>query len=188
MVRRIKGWWRWQGKYLHRDIKQGIKNLWKWFPVVWKDRDWDSHYIFEILKHKLKAQANYIERNNRYIGVEHDVRNMRICISLIQRIQDEYYIEEQLNYSEKRIWFQPYRNKSDLFELKEETVSEDYDTFFKKYPRIYKKVLNGEGIFNIKGREGDKSIIAMNIAQINQDRAHKLLFKIMEENILRWWD
>jgi hypothetical protein len=33
-----------------------------------------------------------------------------------------------------------------------------------------------------------KKLIAMNIAHINQDRAHKLLFKIMEENIQKWWD
>jgi hypothetical protein len=28
----------------------------------------------------------------------------------------------------------------------------------------------------------------MNIAYLNHDRARKLLFKIMEENIEGWWD
>jgi len=28
----------------------------------------------------------------------------------------------------------------------------------------------------------------MNICHINQQRAHKLLFKIMEQNINYWWD
>jgi hypothetical protein len=28
--------------------------------IIWGDRDWDSHYIYEILKHKLKSQSQYI--------------------------------------------------------------------------------------------------------------------------------
>ena len=31
-----------------------IKNLIKWFPIIWKDRDWDDHYIWEIMKNKLR--------------------------------------------------------------------------------------------------------------------------------------
>ena len=27
-------WFKWEFKYLHRDIAQGIKNLWKWFPII----------------------------------------------------------------------------------------------------------------------------------------------------------
>jgi hypothetical protein len=51
-------------------------------------------------------------------------------------------------------------------------------------------VLKGEGPFTLGDRDESeiKRIIAMNIAHINQDRARKLLFKIMEENIEGWWD
>ena len=45
---------------------------------------------------------------------------------------------------------------------------------------------NGEGYFKTSGIE-DKQMIAMNIAHLNQDRSHRLLFKIIEENIERWW-
>jgi hypothetical protein len=48
--------------------------------------------------------------------------------------------------------------------------------------------MNGEGIFDRDGREDDKQIIAMNIGYINHDRARKLLFKIMESEIEKWWD
>jgi len=47
---------------------------------------------------------------------------------------------------------------------------------------------NKDFMFKRKGREDDKQVIAMNIAHINHDRARKLLFKLMEENIERWWD
>jgi hypothetical protein len=50
-------------------------------------------------------------------------------------------------------------------------------------------VLKGEGIFKLDGRdEADKKrLIAMNISHLNHDRARKLLFKIMQENIEGWW-
>ena len=50
--------------------------------------------------------------------------------------------------------------------------------------------MNGEGVFPLTGDTDSKNNqrIAMNIAHINQDRAHQLLFKIMEENIQGWWD
>ena len=64
------------------------------------------------------------------------------------------------------------------------------DEFFKKYPLVYKKVMKGEGPFTLDGRDESeiKRIIAMNIAHINQDRARKLLFKVLEQKIERWWD
>ena len=71
-----------------------------------------------------------------------------------------------------------------------ESTALDAPDFFKKYPLVYKRVLKGEGPFTLDGRdEADmKRIIAMNIAHVNQDRVHKLLFKILEENIRGWWD
>jgi hypothetical protein len=62
--RRIWLWWEHDGKYYHKYFIQGVKNLWYWVPVIWKDRNWDSHYIFDMLQHKLTAQANYIGRRD----------------------------------------------------------------------------------------------------------------------------
>jgi hypothetical protein len=33
-----------------------------------------------------------------------------------------------------------------------------------------------------------KRILAMNVAHLNHERARKLLFKIMESEIEKWWD
>ena len=57
MFNKIRLWWKFDGKYLHRDIAQGIKNLIKWFPIIWKDRNWDDSFIFDILQFKLQNQA-----------------------------------------------------------------------------------------------------------------------------------
>lgn len=190
LFRKISLWWRFEGKYSHRDFIRGIKKLWYWFPVIWKDRDWDDHFIFEVLKHKLKAQAKYIGDKDRHTRAQQDASRMRLCVSLIEKIQEETYEIEYMDYSKDRHWFTPVEDKPGLSQWNSEIVEENFDDYFKKYPLIYKRVLNGEGPFTLNGRDQSeiKKIIAMNIAHVNQERAHKLLFKILEQNIRGWWE
>jgi hypothetical protein len=186
--RRIWLWWNHDGKYLHKEIKWGIQNLIYWFPIIWKDRNWDGHYIYEVMKHKLKAQANYIGRRDFHTRAQLDAKRMRLCVSLIEKVQDDFYQMEYMDYHKDRVWFTPCEDRPDLHQYNSEEVWEKYDEYFKKYPLVYKRVLKGEGSIDRKGREEDKHIIAMNIAYLNHDRARKLLFRIMEENIEGWWD
>jgi hypothetical protein len=190
LFRRIKLWWKFEGTYWYRNCKQGLKNLWYWLPVIWKDRDWDTHYIYEVMKHKLKAQAKYIGDRDFHTRAQQDARRMRICVKLIQACQDEPYSMEYMDYAKERVWFTPCEDREGSSLYNSEEVWEKYDEFFKKYPLVYKRVMKGEGPFTLNGRdEADiKRVIAMNIAHINQDRARKLLFKIMDENINGWWD
>lgn len=190
IFRRILLWWKHDGRYLHRTFIRGVEKLWYWFPIIWKDRDWDGHYIYEIMKHKLKAQAKYIGDRDFHTRAQQDARRMRLCVKLIQACQDEPYAMEYMDYAKERVWFTPCEDRPGSSLYNSEEVWEKYDELFKKYPLIYKRVLKGEGPFTLDGRdESDmKRIIAMNICHINQNRARKLLFKIMEENIEGWWD
>jgi len=184
----IPMWWRHDGKHMHREFARGVKNLIYWFPIIWKDRNWDSHYIFEIFKHKLTAQANYIAEQDRHTRAQHDSRNMRLCVKLMKLIDDEFYEGEYDDYHKTKHWFEPINDNTGSSTWESRQLEENFDDYFAKYPLIHKRVLNGEGVFNRKGREDEKQLIAMNIGNINQARAHSLLFKIMKDNILGWWD
>jgi hypothetical protein len=188
IFRKIYLWWRFNGRYYHNDLIRGIKKLWYWFPVIWKDRDYDDHFIFEVLKHKLKAQAKYIGDRDFHTRAQLDAKRMRLCVSLIEKVQDESYQMEYMDYVKDRVWFTPCEDRPGSSLYNSEVVVENFDDFFKKYPLVYKRVLKGEGPFSLEGREDDKKIIAMNIAHVNQERVHKLLFKILEQNIRGWWD
>ena len=190
LFRRIYLWWAHDGKYYHKYFKQGVKNLWYWFPIIWKDRNWDGHYIFEILQHKLEAQANYIGRRDLHTRAQLDAKRMRLCISLIKKVQEEDYTMEYMDYAKDRVWFTDVEDRPGSSLYNSEEVWEKYDEYFAKYPLVYKRVLKGEGVFTLDGRnESDiKRVIAQNIAHLNHDRARKLLFKIMEQNIEGWWD
>lgn len=40
----------------------GLKNLWRWKGVVWRDRDWDYWFLLRMLQFKLGNMEEYFER------------------------------------------------------------------------------------------------------------------------------
>jgi hypothetical protein len=104
-------------------------------------------------------------------------------------IQDEHYSSEYSDYHISKHWFEDIPDKSGYSTLESKQLEENFDDYFKKYPLVYKRVLAGEGPFQpISFKQEDKQRIAMNIGHINHNRARKMLFKIMEQNIEKWWD
>ena len=161
--------------------------IWYWFPVIWKDRHWDSHYIFDIMMHKIKAQSKYIGDRGIHTRAERDAEIMMSSVRLMKLVQDETYSSEYSDYHKTKHWFEP-ADKEGYSTWESRILEEDFDGYIKKYPLIEKRVMEGEGIFSLDGEDSleIKQRIAMNIGQINHNRARKLLFKLMEENIERW--
>ena len=157
---RLYRWFKWEARYLHKDIARGIRNLWRWFPIVWKDRDWDQYYILESLKFKLKNTADYFSKHQRFIGWEDEVKYLRICEKLITKIQNEEYQGEYTKYT-------------------------SWEKYTNKYPGTVKKVLSNPkyGEYFQIGRG-----LATAVGMERKLKARKLLFKILEERIERWWD
>ena len=79
--------------YRYSNIKEGISNLVKWAPIVWRDRDWDHHYFFETVKFKLEKMEKFFNSKNCIsVGCEDDAKKTRKCIILVDRImKDDYY-------------------------------------------------------------------------------------------------
>jgi hypothetical protein len=163
--------------YKIKQFFRRIHNLYRWFPVIWKDQDWDDYYIFEILKFKLKNQAEYIGKRGNHLSAKRDAEKMMLCVRLIEKVQDEYYGCEYQDYCKLNIHFIDSKSYPGMYEAETEVISESYDKYFKKYPRIYNQV-----------KIEDKHRTAFYIGRENEERAHKLLFKILEQNIRRWWD
>jgi hypothetical protein len=86
-------WIRWELPYQHKYIKYGVKNLYNWFWIIWKDRDWDHYYIFQVLKFKLEKQAKHLGGR--------DAELMITCVRLINKLQNEEYYDELYNLDKK---------------------------------------------------------------------------------------
>jgi len=189
-------WLRYDAKYLHKEIIQGVKNLIRWFPTIWKDRDYDHFYIYELLRVKLENQAVYISHKDRHTTAQRDAEKMMLASRLITIQQEDMYDMEYTDYHESKFNFLDVTDKDGLPEkykdskrLEIDVISERFDEYFERYPRQYKRVMSGEvSRFNYPIEEKDKKLIAMEIAHENQDRSRKLLFKLLDNNISRWWD
>jgi hypothetical protein len=181
VMRRLGGW-------RIRDFFRSIKSLIYWFPVIWQDRHWDDSFIFKVLKHKLIAQSKYIGARDIHIGAKRDAQIMMTCVRLIDKVKDEWYAMEYMDYHTSKVWFIDIPDKPGYSSMESYITEERFDQYFAKYPRVHKMVLAVKSPYRIKGREDDKEIIAMAISKINHDRANRLLFKILEGNIKSWWD
>ena len=165
-----------------KKIKIGISNLIYWLPIIWYDRNWDYCYIFDILKHKLNAQADFIEKRNNHFSAEKDVRNMRICSKLCNLVSEGYYEIDWMSYQNTKYKFEPIVGGN--YVIKDDVIYENFEPYFLKYPKVYKKVLEEHNDVNkLSNRE-----IAIRMGEINHLRARKLLFKILESEIESWWD
>jgi len=198
MIEKIKDiYWSKIG-YKVRGFFTSVGNLIKWFPVIWKDRDWDDHYIFEVFKFKLEKQAKYIKEKGFHTNSDLDAKRIMLCVKLMEKVQEEFYVMEYMDYEDKDFFFVPTGDDIEdvLGGYYMETLlkKENLNDFFKKYPLVYKKIVTDKKyhIFKIDNEDLTsyevKSRIALNIGRYNHERARKLLFKILSENIESWWN
>ena len=175
-----------------RSIKRFIGNVYnliRWFPVIWKDRDWDDHYIWEILKFKLKNQAKYIGDRDIHTRAKYDAEKMMLCVRLIDKIQDEYYLMEHMDYHESDYNWLDIEDEPDYKELEIVEVSERYDEYFNQHRAAVRKILANKEhqIFELT-EEKYKKRLAMNLSHYNEKRAQDILFRLLNRDIRGWWD
>jgi len=200
-MRKIRLWWKFEGRYYHKDVYRGIKNLIRWFKVIWKDRDWDHSYIFEILKTKLEHQADYIGKNGYHVDAKTDAQKMMTCVRLIDRVKEETYQSEYTDYHKSKFDWTPcevpedvmekFREDGDIeddgpfYQMEVTELSENFDDYFAKYPHAYREVTKSDKyIF-----ENDtKEKIAMNMGYYLDKKANRILFKMLETHLRSWWD
>ena len=178
-------WWKHVGQYLHMDFYNGVKNLIKWFPVIWKDRQWDDSYILEVLKTKIKFQADYIGKRGVHLDANIDAQRMMTCISLINKVQSEFYQSEYSDYNHCEFSFIRIEDNPEYSRMESREIWEKYDDYFAKYPHAYREVTKTDKyIFE----NDSKQKIAMNMGYYLDKKANRLLFKMLETHLRSWWD
>lgn len=74
---------------MYIDLKQGMFNIWYWFRIITKTYYWDSGYLLDIEKHYLKQMLKYFIKSDLTVNNEYVVRDIKICLSLIDIIKNE---------------------------------------------------------------------------------------------------
>jgi len=84
------------------NIQTGIENYWKWRKIIWVDKQWDDHYILNILEFKLTLMEKYFRNSKITVDAEKNANDMKRCILLLERIiKNEYHEEAYKEFYEK---------------------------------------------------------------------------------------
>lgn len=179
-------------KYIHWKIRhffEGVYNIIKWIPTIYKDKDWDQWHIYNMLEKKLL----YTRNNLLELGYSEKCpfvnRDITICLNLISLLKDESYTLEYQDYCDEEIVFTPVEN-TDTSKLDIILHSETYDAYFKSNMSTYRNVLKylEKNKHRYSVEITDKGLQARTLSRFKHDKARKLLFSIMESKIEQWWD
>ncbi len=104
----LKLWWKHDGRYMHLEFKRGILNLYHWFPIIWKDRDWDYRYIYDLLRFKIDKQSEFIKKRHNHTRALQDASRMKIVTKLMKLVEDEEYSLDHYDYFDSEQWFEEF--------------------------------------------------------------------------------
>lgn len=104
-----------------RNIRYGIKNIIKWFPVIWNDRDWDYRYIYEILHKKLELKEQFFRSDKTHVADwEQTADEIKEVKDALKRLIDDDYV----SYEEVM------KDAKTSLEKERKLTKEDMDTVF----------------------------------------------------------
>jgi hypothetical protein len=74
--------------------------------------------------------------------------------------------------------------------VKINTISDDFDTYFKKYPSWKKRAIKyiKENKDRFTSDHNDDKLVAMVMGDLRQEKAKYLVFKMISNKIDYWWD
>ena len=160
----------------------GVKNIFRWMPTIYHDRDWDGDFILKILQKKIEFQRKELVNANRHMDIERDNRFMTLALNLLERVREEYYQLECMDYWDSEMLFNNVPDKPNLKSIDVVTKSERYDEFLSKYPSSVRAVVKEHG------EQDDKERLCLMVSYYNHSKANKLLFRVLEERLAFWWD
>lgn len=154
------------------NIRNGIKNIFRWFPIIWKDRDWDHYYLFKMLHFKLNKMEKCL-RDGCHLNADETADKIKICTHLITRIIDDEYYNNVFKEHDKK-WGKIEINYKDY-------VKDD---------RLVECAMTRSNIKNKKDKEQERKEYRLIMNKPDELRKQDIqyLFKIMGKNILSWWD
>lgn len=164
---------------------QGLKNIYEWFPLVWKDRDYDHAYINYAILFKLKKMKKRMEKGG--ILADHEYKRilskLNIAIRLLEKINEDSYDIEHYKYISFEWKFNKIEGK-DSYSMETEYSNDRLDEFFAKYKRKFNFLKNDFDLNDTKSRVD----LANKISDINHYKARELFYKILDRYEEGWWD
>lgn len=158
-------------RILYKNLVKGFINLFKYFSIIWKDRDWDYLFFFLLLRKKLQSMSSYFEKHSIREDGKKEVKKIDFCIRCLDRLIEDNYFDPDDTLTKKwgdlKFNYEPYLDKGGLFvEINRENIktSEALDEYWKEWEKL------------------------VHLEYYFRERDIKLLFKVISQNVENWWD
>ena len=154
--------------WIKRKVWQ-IKNVIKWLPTIWNQYDFDYGYSINVFRFQLEKQADFLESDKACtMSANYNAKRIRTTLRLMKKVYDEDYAMEY------------HAKLEDIYgeELMELGITDIYlkhNYELTESPELIKE------IDNLK----DKLFTESNL---KQEKAHRILWLMVERNIQGWWD
>ena len=164
------------GRYVHWRIRyffQGVWNIIRWAPTIYKDKDWDDFYITKLLQKKIEFQRAYLVNANRHLNIDRDNYWMTVVLNLLERKHQNYYELEPYEYIQ-------YGNK-----FGDPITKDESHKYVEKYPSAYRAVKKSK-LYDVNFHP--TRALAMYMGDERQRKANRLIFEILKNHSAEWWD
>jgi hypothetical protein len=161
-------------RYLIRNFKIGIKNLWDYKRIIYNDRQWDYNFIYDLLEFKLQYQLNWLlTSKNVYCQQDTNIIKLKRLLKLLSLIKQNYYSDELYKYLKTDFLL------NDLNEIESNVIEDNLDEYFIKNRKVHN--LYSDQILN-------RRLLAYKIVQHKEDRLRDIFFKMLSNDIGYLWD
>lgn len=80
-----------------RNFIQGVKNLWRWRGIIWRDRDYDYTFLLLIMRFKIEKMSEFFDSDQTITeSASAKAQRMRTTAELLTRMIDEHYENEAI--------------------------------------------------------------------------------------------
>ena len=139
------------------NIITGIKNIFRWLPVIWKDRQWDQDYLYRVIGQKLKLMEEFWYSDDPWSANQEKVaKKVKLCRLLCDRIVNHDYLMNVLIPVEQKYGELKFHWEKDNKMVFDETP-EEAKTRMRAYKHAdYMEVQDKKMFFNILQKHIDK--------------------------------
>lgn len=83
-----------------KSFLESVKRVIKWIPVIWKDRDWDEHYLIKIMQFKLQQMAELHMKEGVTVNRFETAEEILHAIHLLELTMMEDLHDDKMNEAE----------------------------------------------------------------------------------------
>jgi len=155
-----------------------IKNVYEWFPIIWKDRHWDYGYFLIIMKKKLELMRDHFNSDMAISEpAKEDAKKMNECIQILDRMIDDLRYGKNCFDEMDEKW-----GKLNLTFEEKSNINEDIE-----FGQIF---LNREKVKTKEDKEKQREDFKKCLEAEEQERQKDYddFFNTLKKEVRKWWD